>query len=114
MLTTQRKPRLSKEELKVIPGSWLGESHYDIIVDEDADIKDENGEWLLRYRRNAIDEKLCRLAWPVLREIKAKTDNRGNAGGAYNNTKRNAVRAGKFRGRVIKKDKTLSLSLIHI
>lgn len=57
-----------------IAGSWIQESDYDVLVDEDAEIRDaDTGAVVARLRKAALPAELCKTVWRDLRE-KLTTD----------------------------------------
>lgn len=70
------------EDVDRLLGTFLDEKHYDILIDEDADVFMPNGEPLMKFRHNVIPSDLCRRTFPIWEEAAKPTDNRGIAAGA--------------------------------
>lgn len=73
------KPAVPREEWDKFLGLKLDTRSYDLLLDHDADLFDENGNVLLRFRKNCLDPGATRVAWEILRTIKQKSLNRGMA-----------------------------------
>ena len=91
-------------------GEYFPESHYNIVVKEDADVYgiDDDGskKLLLRFRKNVIPKELCKLGMENLKKAAMKKhDNRGAAAGfldmskmpKYANDPKQFVKRSKFR-----------------
>lgn len=63
------------------PGAMLSDSSYDIVLREDEDVYKEDGTPLLKFRRQVLDQNVCKVAYGNLRKAAAPTGNRGTAGG---------------------------------
>lgn len=109
---TAKKKYNDKEADELFPGRFLNDSNYDILIQEDCDIKTEDGRWLLRFRKGFIPESIAAKAYVNLRHAAAKNDNRGMAGGLVNEAKvRNPDAVGVAKGtrfKEVKTDGTLS------
>lgn len=89
-----------KEKWTDLLGLKLSEDSYDLLLDEDCDVLTPEGELLLKLRKKCIPAHETQAAFDVLRNIKAKTNNRGLATGRiYMNNKP-----------VVKKDGSISNS----
>lgn len=86
MRTLQLKVRkLGDEKAKGLAGNFLTEEHFDHLVDDDCRVLRPDGSTLMVYVRNAVPDKLCASAYPVmLRATKDHGDmsNRGTATGS--------------------------------
>lgn len=112
---TEQRP---EEETAKLAGRFLDRSHYHTVLTEDADVFKPDGSPLIKFRKAAIDKKLCAAAFPVFREAATRTDNRGMASGLPDPDRpdllpkelrgRVIYQEGKTRVAVIKKDGTKS------
>lgn len=112
----QAKEYLTEEEANALIGSFLDDTHYDTLVEEDCDVFKPDGSPLIIFRREVLPEKVCQIAYPAIREAAAISQNRGYAAGAIpekvedrkgNRVKLAAVMSGT-RARPLKKDGTVS------
>ena len=111
MKTLNLKPHYSLEEAKARAGNWVTEDDFDILIEDDCDAYDENGEPLFFFRKNAIPTNLCQNAYYVLRDAATPTNNRGMAGGIITDETKKEWDIGevsKVQVRLKKKDGTLS------
>ena len=111
MKTYNLKPFYSDDEIKAREGEFLDESDYDMVISEDCDAYDENGDPLFFFRKNKIPTELCKKAYKVLRHAATPTNNRGAAGGIINDETMQAFNigdVGKLGVRAIRSDGTLS------
>ena len=106
MKTHRLKQALSDEEAAQLAGTFLDDSHYDLIVDGDEECVDEKGEIILSYRKDAISPALCNQAYEALRHEKGifTSSNRVFAGGSM----KTAEGEVKIRVKMPKRDGTLS------
>jgi len=72
---------LSDDEVDRLAGQFVDESHYDVLVDEQAVVYKPDGSVLLKLCKRVIPAGVCRKVYPVLRKAATETDNRGMAGG---------------------------------
>ena len=55
------KKQLTDEQTDKLKGKYLNEKNYDILITEDADGYDINGNLLFRFRKNAIPLETLKL-----------------------------------------------------
>lgn len=72
---------LPDSEVDKFGGKFLPEGSFDTLISDDCDVLKPDGEVLLKYRRSAIPNDLCKVAFPVFREAATETNNRGMAAG---------------------------------
>lgn len=73
---------LSDNEINKMEGEFVDSSKYKYIINSDADVYSEDGDLLLKFRKNVIPERLNKIAYECLIEAsKKKHDNRGAAAG---------------------------------
>ena len=98
---------MSDEEIADKEGEHFDESHYNTILDEDADVYTKEGKLLLKLRKGAIPKNITDLALESYRNAAKKThENRGAAAGELDRNKMNKyigefVNQGKFRTKFI-------------
>ena len=97
------KKLLSEKEAKAILGRKAKESDYDKLIKEDCVVKDENGDTLFAFVKNALPNNLIKEAYPSLQKAAGYTNNRGTAtykgsmkakvlkDGTLSNTKRSEI-----------------------
>lgn len=109
---TAVKKYTDEEADKLFPGTFLNDSHYDLLIQEDTDVMTEDGRWLLRFRKNVIPTNIAAQAYKNLRKAASLNDNRGMASGPVEISKtRNPNAVGVVKGtrfKEIKKDGTLT------
>jgi hypothetical protein len=77
-------------------GKLLGEDAYDHLLQEDSDVIDEDdGEYLIRFRKHVLDPQSCRVAYQNLRSAASHTDNRGLAAGEIPADAKTIIRGGE-------------------
>ena len=111
MKTLTLKPYFTFEEGKKRVGEWVDENDYDLLISDDCDAYNEEGEPIFFFRKNKIPTELCKTAYKSLRSAATPTNNRGAAGGIVSETtkqKNNIGSKTKTRIRNIKSDGTLS------
>jgi hypothetical protein len=54
METYKLKKQLTDEQTEKLKGKYLNENNYDLLITEDADGYDVNGNLLFRFRKNAM------------------------------------------------------------
>ena len=75
-------PIASDKEFDKYLGQYYDENHYTIIIKEDADIYNEKGELLAKFRKSVINEEDCKIIIKNLKNMaKVKRDNRGASAG---------------------------------
>jgi hypothetical protein len=112
------KKQLTDEYMKQKEGEYFDKDHYDTILDSNCDVYYYDGKEkkvLLKFRKNVIPEKLCKIGLECLKEAAKKThDNRGAAAGvldekklpSYANDMSKLIGATKFRALAYKSNKT--------
>lgn len=82
MQTLELKKALPDAEADKLLGKLLTADSFDHLLQADGDVVDaETGEYLIRFRRGALNAGACRVAYHSLRSAAAHTDNRGMAAG---------------------------------
>ena len=80
--------QMTDEEIISKQGHQFDESHYKIILDEDADVYDEDGGLILKLRKKVIPEDLCDTAVECFRTWSKKfSTNRGASAGLLDKDK---------------------------
>ena len=99
--------KMTDDEIQSKEGEHFDEKHFDLILDEDADVYTDGGKLLLKLRKNVISKKNTDLALSSFRDAAKKThENRGAAAGELDRNKMNNyignfVDEGKFRTKFI-------------
>lgn len=76
------KPKISNEELESIIGKEITDNMYNRVIKEDMDVKTTDGRFLLRFRKNVLDEKKIDDAFDnLLEHASERTSLRGMTGG---------------------------------
>ena len=76
------KKILTDEEINNKEGTYYDEEHFKYIITDDTDVYKENGELLLKFRKNVIPIQLTNNALNSYRKVaKIKKNNRGAAAG---------------------------------
>ena len=52
MKTLKLEPKLYKEQIDKLEGTFLNETHFDTVITEDTRVLKENGEPLLVFKKN--------------------------------------------------------------
>lgn len=128
MNTLTISPKLTDEQADALSGTFLDESHFDLLLGESVKVLKPDGQPLLIFLKGAIDPALCKTARDCLREAAQTTNNRGTAAGTVTSDrikeinkshkqagrKTRYVESRKGRGRFVraKLDGTLSNTLI--
>lgn len=104
------QPAYSSSEGSKRIGQFVTEKDFDLLIKNDCDAYDENGEPLFFFRKNKIPTNLCKEAWSVLRHAATPTNNRGAAGGEIKekDIAHNQIKGSKTGVLTIKKDGTIS------
>lgn len=97
-----KRIHLTKKYEGKFVGKRLNENDYDQLLEEDAEVFGPDGELLLVFKKQAIPAPELAAAWPILRKINPKTENRGTATGVemvarvkQDGTKSNTLRVPK-------------------
>jgi len=74
---------LPERYVNSLGGSFLDDSFYDTLIQEDADVFKPDGSPLVKFRKKCVSPVLCGQAYESLRELPTKYtgSNRGMAGG---------------------------------
>jgi len=72
-------PRPAAEQQERWKGAKLDDSHYDVLLNEDADVYKPDGELLVQFRKNILDPAMCARAYRVMRTVGGDVTNRGVA-----------------------------------
>lgn len=102
---------LTDEAADGLAGTLLDDSHYDLVIREDAKVYRPDGELLLAFRRRALDPAVCAAAYRPLRTAAQKSGNRGMAAGRIEGDSvdgRPIGKQGGVRFRARKRDGTIS------
>jgi hypothetical protein len=76
------KPKISNEELETIIGKNVTNDMFTRIIKEDIDVKTNDGRYLLRFRKNVLDENKIDEAFDnLLEHASERTSLRGMTGG---------------------------------
>ena len=118
---------MTDDEIKKREGEYFNEDHYDVIINEDADVYTSSGKLLLKLRKNCLSQEVCVNAVNSLRDAaKKKHENRGASAGPLDRNKManyigELVNPGKFRTRfksrvtgILSKQATSNLSPSNI
>jgi hypothetical protein len=74
---------LTDEETQEKLSKFLSEDDFPTVITEDADVYNTDGELLLRFRKNVLDEKIIDTAYEAMKDfIKNVTTDRGVASGS--------------------------------
>jgi hypothetical protein len=74
---------LSDEETKDCMATFLTKDHFPVVLTSDADVYTEDGQLLLRFRKQVLSEHKIDEAYEAMKEfIKRKTTDRGVASGS--------------------------------
>ena len=109
------KKKMTDKEIAKREGEYFDSGHYEIILNDDADVYTEDNKLLIKFRKNVLDKDLGTLAAKELRKHARKThENRGASAGELDRNKLanyigDLVTPGKFRTR-FKSSKTGILS----
>lgn len=97
------KKIMSDVDIKKREGEYFDESHYDLILNKDADVYTDDGLLLLKLRKKCLSNTECRNAVDSLRDAsRKKHENRGASAGPLSRDKManyigELVNPGKFR-----------------
>ena len=74
---------LSDAETDLLKGKFLEDKHFKVVLFDDADIVSEDGDLLIRFRKNVLTDKHVDDAYDALKGfINKKTTDRGTASGS--------------------------------
>jgi hypothetical protein len=82
MVTYKLKKQLTDEQAEKLKGKYLNEKNYDLLITEDADGYDVNGNLLFRFRKNAIPMETLMLGVNSFKDSIEVTESRGIASGS--------------------------------
>lgn len=77
-------PLLTEEEAEKLSGGFVDITHCNIIIDYDCDVYDrQTGKPIMKFRKNAIDDKTCNVAFDNLKKKSQDwANNRGASAGS--------------------------------
>ena len=76
------KKQLTDEKAATLKGKYLNDSHYDLLITEDADGYDTNGKLLFKFRKKAIPMETLKLGVDSFKGSIELTESRGIASGS--------------------------------
>lgn len=76
------KKQLTDEQTEKLKGKFLNDKNYDLLITEDADGYDINGNLLFRFRKNAIPLETLMLGVNSFKDSIELTESRGYASGS--------------------------------
>jgi hypothetical protein len=82
METYKLKKQLTDEQTEKLKGKYLNEKNYDLLITEDADGYDVNGNLLFRFRKNAMPLETLMLGVNSFKDSIEVTESRGYASGS--------------------------------
>jgi hypothetical protein len=82
METYKLKKQLTDEQAEKLKGKYLNSNNYDLLITEDADGYDVNGNLLFRFRKNAIPLETLMLGVNSFKDSIEVTESRGYASGS--------------------------------
>jgi len=82
MKTYKLKRVLTEEQGNKLNKKYLTEKHYNLLVTEDADGYDLNGNLLFKYRKNQVPDNILHLGYNSFKDSIELTDSRGAASGS--------------------------------
>lgn len=82
METYKLKKQLTDEQTEKLKGKYLNENNYDLLITEDADGYDVNGNLLFRFRKNAMPLETLMLGVNSFKDSIEVTESRGYASGS--------------------------------
>ena len=82
METYKLKKQLTDEQAEKLKGKYLDSKSYDLLITEDADGYDVNGNLLFRFRKNAIPLETLMLGVNSFKDSIEVTESRGFASGS--------------------------------
>lgn len=81
MKTYTAKKLMSDDAAKKLAGTFVDARHYNILLDEPADVFREDGTPLVHFRKRCVQEEAARRAFKALYAAAKEQDNRGIAAG---------------------------------
>ena len=82
MVIYKLKKQLTDEQAEKLKGKYLNEKNFDLLITEDADGYDINGNLLFRFRKNAIPLETLMLGVNSFKDSIEVTESRGYASGS--------------------------------
>ena len=82
MKTYNLKKQISDEKAEKLKGKYLDNKNYDLLITEDADGYDVNGNLLFRFRKNAMPLETLKLGVDSFKDSIELTESRGIASGS--------------------------------
>ena len=82
MKTYKLKKQLTDEQAEKLKGKYLNDNNYDLLITEDADGYDLNGNLLFSFRKNAIPMETLMLGVNSFKDSIEVTESRGYASGS--------------------------------
>ena len=82
MKTYKLKKQLTDEQAEKLKGKYLNSNNYDLLITEDADGYDVNGNLLFRFRKNTILLETLMLGVNSFKDSIEVTESRGYASGS--------------------------------
>ncbi len=85
-------PLLTEEETEKLAGGFVDITHCNIIIDYDCDVYDrQTGKPIMKFRKNAIGDKCCNVAFDNLKKKSQDWANNRGASSGQLNVKENLV-----------------------
>lgn len=81
MKIVKLKNTMTSEESEALKGTYLDESHFDHLIQEDCDGYDDRGNMLFKFRKNAIPFDVLKNGYESFKKSIGSTDGRGTASG---------------------------------
>lgn len=82
MKTYKLKKQLTDEQVEKLKGKYLNTSNYDLLITEDADGYDINGNLLFRFRKNSMPLEILKSGVDAFKDSIELTESRGIASGS--------------------------------
>ncbi len=74
---------LTDAETHALKGKFLEEKHFPVVLKEDGDVMDEEGNYIIRFRKGVLPKTHIEEAYEALKDaIKKTTTDRGTASGS--------------------------------
>ena len=87
------KKQISDEEFAPFKGAMISENSYDLLIDYDCDVYDEEtGKPLLKFRKNYIPANYAKTAYDACGKVSFVLNNRGTASGTSIGFKNDVVK----------------------